>query len=60
MEFMEYVDVVSEIVNETNFKDEIQFKWGRVVTSRFEKFLILGFWIINGSSKGLGLQGNRV
>ena len=30
------------------------------VTFDLEKFPISGFWTINGSSKGLGLQGNRV
>ena len=50
----------SNILTKTDFEDEIQFKWGRVVTSCIEKFLILGLWTRNGSSKGLVLQGNRV
>ena len=28
----------SEILTKMNFKDEIQFKWGKVVMSSFEKF----------------------
>ena len=31
-----------ESLTKTNFEDKIQFNWGRVVTSGFDKFLILG------------------
>ena len=47
--------VVEEVVR-NYFEDKIYFKWGRVVTSYFKKFLISGLWTINGSSKGLELQ----
>ena len=51
----------SEILIKTNFKDEIQLKWGRVVKSSFEKFFFIsGWWTVNESSKGIGLQGNSV
>ena len=50
----------SVILIKTDFEDKIQFKWGRVVTSSFEKFLISELWTIDGTSKGLGLQGNMV
>lgn len=45
---MEYFGVVSEIRIDTDFNDEIKFKWGRFVTSYFEKFLILELLTING------------
>lgn len=40
---MEYVSVVSEILTDADFEDKIQLKWGRVETSNFMTFLILGF-----------------
>ena len=55
---MDYVSAV-KILTKSDYEDEIQFKWRRVVTSFFEKFLISGLWTINGLSRILRVQGNR-
>ena len=41
----------------SDFEDEIQLNWGRVITSCFEKLPISGIMCINGLSQGPELQG---
>lgn len=39
---MDYVELFYEILDETYFEDEIQFKCGRIVTSGFVLFQYFG------------------